>query len=99
MQDCFETWAFIDIFNMIKINNYKDDKIMTIAKNIEVSSTSEKSFEDAIQKGVARIAKTINNVQGAWVKEQKVGITDGKIDKYHVIMIVSFVINEDTDLS
>ncbi len=83
---------------MIKINNYKDDKIMTIAKNIEVSSTSEKSFEDAIQKGVARIAKTINNVQGAWVKEQKVGITDGKIDKYHVIMIVSFVISDDSDL-
>ena len=76
-----------------------NDKIMTIAKNIEVSSTSEKSFEDAIQKGVARIAKTVNNVQGAWVKEQKVGITDGKINKYHVIMIVSFVINEDTDLS
>lgn len=73
--------------------------IMAIAKNIEVSSTSETSFEDAIQKGVARIAKTVNNVQGAWVKEQKVGITDGKINKYHVIMIVSFVINEDTDLS
>lgn len=72
---------------------------MTIAKNIEVSSTSEKSFEDAIQKGVARIAKTVKNVQGAWVKEQKVAITDGKISKYHVIMIVSFVINEDSDIS
>lgn len=71
---------------------------MTIAKNIEISSTSKKSFEDAIQSGVARISKTVKNVQGAWVKEQKVGITDGKISKYHVIMIVSFVIDDDSDL-
>ena len=71
---------------------------MTIAKNIEVSSTSKTSFEDAIQKGIAQVAMTVNNIQGAWVKEQKVGITDGKISKYHVIMIVSFVIDEDSDL-
>ncbi|GAA0316011.1 dodecin family protein [Psychrobacter aestuarii] len=72
---------------------------MSIAKNIEISSTSSTSFEDAIQKGVARVAETVKNVQGAWVKEQKVGVTDGKIDKYHVIMIVSFVIDEATDIS
>lgn len=72
---------------------------MTIAKNIEISSTSESSFEDAIQQGIARISKTVNNVEGAWIKEQKVGVTDGKISKYHVIMIVSFVINDSTDIS
>ncbi|ABE76035.1 protein of unknown function DUF1458 [Psychrobacter cryohalolentis K5] len=72
---------------------------MTIAKNIEISSTSESSFEDAIQQGIERISKTVNNVEGAWIKEQKVGVTDGKISKYHVIMIVSFVINDGTDIS
>ena len=72
---------------------------MTIAKNIEVNSTSRTSFEDAIQKGIAQVAKTVNNIEGAWVKEQKVGITDGKIDKYHVIMIVTFVVSPDSDLS
>lgn len=72
---------------------------MTIAKNIEISSTSETSFEDAIQQGIDRISKTVNNVEGAWIKEQKVGVTDGKISKYHVIMIVSFVINDGTDIS
>ena len=72
---------------------------MTIAKNIEVSSTSKTSFEDAIQKGIAQVAKTNNNIEGAWIKEQKVGITDGKIDKYHVIMIVTFVVSPDSDLS
>ncbi len=72
---------------------------MTIAKNIEISSTSESSFEDAIQQGIERISKTVNNVEGAWIKEQKVGVTDGKISKYHVIMIVSFVINDSTNIS
>lgn len=62
-------------------------------------STSRTSFEDAIQKGIAQVAKTVNNIEGAWVKEQKVGITDGKIDKYHVIMIVTFVVSPDSDLS
>ncbi|MGM8938115.1 dodecin family protein [Psychrobacter glaciei] len=72
---------------------------MTIAKNIEISSTSETGFEDAIQQGIERISKTVNNVEGAWIKEQKVGVTDGKISKYHVIMIVSFVINDGADIS
>ncbi|MBF2720762.1 MULTISPECIES: dodecin family protein [unclassified Psychrobacter] len=72
---------------------------MTIAKNVEISSTSETSFEDAIQQGIARISKTVKNVEGAWIKEQKVGVTDGKISKYHVIMIVSFVIDDGTDIS
>jgi len=72
---------------------------MTIAKNVEISSTSETSFEDAIQQGIARISKTVKNVEGAWIKEQKVGVTDGKISKYHVIMIVSFIIDDGTDIS
>ena len=72
---------------------------MSIAKNIEVSSTSTKSFEDAIQQGIAEVTKTVKNVQGAWIKEQKVGITDGKINKYDVIMIVSFVVGNDTAMN
>ena len=71
---------------------------MTIAKNIEVSSTSNKSFEDAIQQWIAEVTKTVKNVQGAWVKEQKVGVSDGQINKYDVIMIVSFVIDDTTDI-
>ena len=71
---------------------------MTIAKNIEISSTSETSFEDAVQKGIAQIDQSVNNVEGAWIKEQKVGVSNGKINKYHVIMIVTFVVNNnDTD--
>lgn len=70
---------------------------MSVAKNIEISSTSEKSFEDAIQKGISQVAKTVENVEGAWIKEQKVGVSGGKISKYHVIMIVSFVVDGAVD--
>ncbi len=72
---------------------------MTIAKNIEVSCTSILSFEDAIQKAITKITKTVNNVQGAWIKEQKVSIENGNIAQYHVIMIVSFVLDGDDEIA
>lgn len=72
---------------------------MTIAKNIEVSCTSKLSFEDAIQKAITKICKTVNGVQGAWIKEQKVSIDNGNIAQYHVIMIVSFVLDGDDEIA
>ena len=68
---------------------------MSVAKNIELTSTSSKSFDDALQKGIERAAKTIDNIQGAWVKEQKVRISDGKISEYVVMMILTFVLTDD----
>ena len=66
---------------------------MTIARVTEISSTSGKSFEDAIQKGIARAAKTLRNVEGAWIKEQKVIVEGGKIKQYRVNMQVTFVLD------
>ena len=72
---------------------------MSVAKNIEISISSTVSFEDAIKKGITQVNKTVNNVEGAWIKEQKVRISDGNITSYNVMMIVSFVIEDDsTDL-
>ena len=67
---------------------------MSIAKNIEISSTSTVSFEDAVQKGIAKVSESVKNVKGAWIKEQKVGIEAGKIVEYNVMMIISFVVGE-----
>lgn len=68
--------------------------IMSIARTTEITSSSEKSFEDAIKKGVKRYSKTIDNVEGAWVKEQKVVVSDGDITEYRVTMKVSFVLKD-----
>ena len=52
---------------------------MSVAKITEIQSSSSKSFEDAIQKGIARAEKTLRNLSGAWIKSQKVVIEKGKI--------------------
>ena len=67
---------------------------MPIAKVIEISSTSTKSFEDAITSGVSRAGKTVKDVNGAWVKSMKVDIDNGKIVNYRVVMKVTFVLQE-----
>ena len=67
---------------------------MSIAKVSEISATSPKSFEDAIQQGIARANQTLENVKGAWIKDQKVVVENGKITAYRVIMRVTFVLRE-----
>jgi flavin-binding protein dodecin len=68
---------------------------MSVAKNIEISSTSAESFDDAINKGIDRAAKTIEQIRGAWIKEQKVKVDNGKISEYQVTMIVTFVLADN----
>ena len=67
---------------------------MAVARVTEISSTSTKSFEDAIQSGVARATKTLRNVRSAWIKEQRVDIRDGGIAEYQVNMMVTFVLDD-----
>ena len=68
---------------------------MSIARITEISSTSTKSFEDAIQSAVNRATKTLRNVRGAWVKEQQIKIDNGKIVEYQVNLMITFVLDED----
>ena len=67
---------------------------MSVAKVSEISSTSSKSFEDAVQQGLSRASKTLRNVRGAWIKEQRVDINDGKITEYQVNLMVTFVLDD-----
>ena len=67
---------------------------MTVARVTEISSTSTKSFEDAVQQGVARATKTLRNVRSAWIKEQRVDIRDGNIAEYQVNMMVTFILDD-----
>lgn len=67
---------------------------MSIARITEISSTSTKSFEDAIQSGVARATQTLRNVRSAWVKEQQIQIENGKIAEYQVNLMITFVLDD-----
>lgn len=68
---------------------------MSVAKNIEITSSSKTGFEDAINTGIERASRTIDNIKGAWVKEQKIEIQDGKVTEYRVTMILTFILAED----
>lgn len=65
---------------------------MTVAKVTEISSRSTKSFEDAIEQGIARADKTLDKVKGAWVNEMKVEVEDGKVVAYQVNLKITFVL-------
>ena len=65
---------------------------MSVAKVIEISSQSPESFEDAIEKGLARAGKTVQNIQSAWIKEMKADVKDGKVAAYRVDMKVTFLL-------
>jgi flavin-binding protein dodecin len=65
---------------------------MSVAKVVELSAESSKSFEAAIQEGVNRASDTLENVTGAWVKEQQVRVEGGKITGYRVHLQVTFVL-------
>jgi flavin-binding protein dodecin len=67
---------------------------MSVARVTEITSSSNKSFEDAIAQGIARAAKTLKNVEGAWIQEQKVVVENGKIAAYRVNMKVTFILTD-----
>ena len=65
---------------------------MTVAKVSEITSTSSKSFDDAIEKGIKRASKTLKNVSSAWIADQEVEIEKGKVTAYRVRMRITFVL-------
>ncbi len=66
---------------------------MSVAKVSEIIASSPKSFEDAINEGIKRASKTLKNVKGAWIKDQKIVVEKGKVVEYRVTLRVTFVLN------
>ena len=67
---------------------------MSVARITEISAESNKSFEDAIVQGINRANKTLKNVKGAWVQDQKLTVENGKIAMYRVNLKITFVLEE-----
>ncbi len=65
---------------------------MSVAKVTEISASSTKSFDDAVNVGITRAAKTLKGIKGAWIKEQSVVVTENAITEYRVSMKVTFVL-------
>ena len=67
---------------------------MSVARITELSATSEQSFEDAINQAISRATKTLKGVQGCWVKDMNVLISDGNIKGYKVNVAITFVLKD-----
>lgn len=67
---------------------------MAVAKVVEITATSKKSFDDAIQSGIRRASKTLTEVRGAWVKSMKAEVRDGKVVEYRVGLKITFVLTD-----
>lgn len=65
---------------------------MSVAKVTEITAGSKKSFEDAIDKGIRRAAKTVKQIRSAWINEMTVTVKDDKVDEYRVNMKITFVL-------
>lgn len=66
----------------------------SVAKVTEITSSSPKSFDDAVQSGLARASQTLQNIKGAWIKDLKVECDNGRVTEYRVRMKVSFVLKD-----
>lgn len=67
---------------------------MSVARVTEIIASSDKSFEDAIRKGIDRANKTLKNVKGAWVEDQKVVVENGNITEFRAVLKVTFVLED-----
>jgi dodecin len=67
---------------------------MAVAKITEISASSTKGFEDAIQSGIARAGKTLENIRGAWIKDMKVLVENGRVTEYRIRMRITFVLKD-----
>jgi flavin-binding protein dodecin len=67
---------------------------MAVARITEINASSPKSFDDAVRVGIERASKTLENIKGAWIQDQKVVVANGGITEYRVLMKVSFVLKD-----
>jgi dodecin len=72
---------------------------MSVARVTEISATNPESFEAAINEGIRRATSTLRNVEGAWVKDMNVLISDNNIVGYKVNLAVTFVLEDSQDVS
>lgn len=67
---------------------------MAIGRVTEITCGSKKSFEDAVAQGIKRADRTLRNITGAWVQDQEVVVSKGRITEYRVRLKVTFILKD-----
>ena len=71
---------------------------MSVARVTEISATNPDSFDAAVREAINRATSTLRNVEGAWVKDMNVLISDNNIIGYKVNLAVTFVLEDAQDV-
>ena len=66
----------------------------SIAKTTEIIASSTKSFDDAAKAGIKRACKTLKNVTGAWIQDQRMLVKENKITEYRVTLKITFILTD-----
>lgn len=66
---------------------------MALAKTIEVIASSSESIEAAIRTGIAKVSETVEGIEGAWVKDTKVVVSNAKVTEWRVTLAVTFIVH------
>jgi len=66
---------------------------MSVAKTIEIISSSTTSIEDAIRDGIAKASETVKGIEGAWVKDTKMVVNNAKVTEWRVTLAVTFIVS------
>ncbi len=67
---------------------------MAVASVSTITSASTVSWQDAVERGFERASKTLRNITGLQVVEEKARVEDGCITEYLVTMRVIFVLED-----
>ncbi len=68
---------------------------MAILKVVELMTHSDKGWEDATQKAVAKAGESIKGIRSVWVKDFSAAVgKDGKIESYRVTCKISFEVKD-----
>ena len=62
----------------------------SIKQVIEILASSDKSFEDALQRAVAQLGTSVPNISSLYIKDQSCKVRDNRIVEYRITAKVSF---------
>ena len=67
---------------------------MAIASVSTITAASPVGWQDAIERGFERASKTLRNITGLQVMEEKARVEDGRITEFLVTLKVIFILEE-----
>lgn len=62
----------------------------SIKQVIEILASSDKSFEDALQRAVDQLSTSVPNISSIYIKDQSCRVRDNRITEYRITAKVSF---------